>query len=114
MFFNEKGKRMASNSSPIRFAVIGAGMSGGLHAKLISEMEETELVAVCSRDLERARGLTDSFGGEPTTDLEGMLGRADVDAVSICTARAAARRWRPRLRPRIRGLSANLSLKALC
>ncbi|MCZ6632742.1 MAG: Gfo/Idh/MocA family oxidoreductase [bacterium] len=77
---------MASNSSPIRFAVIGAGMIGGLHAKLISEMEETELVAVCSRDLERARGLTDSFGGEPTTDLEGVLGRADVDAVSICTA----------------------------
>ena len=59
---------------------------GEMHAKLIAEREDTELVAVFSRDVERARGLTNSFGGDPTTDLGALLGREDVDAVSICTA----------------------------
>lgn len=70
----------------IGFAVMGAGMIGQLHAKVISEMEGAELVAVCSRDLDRAKALTDTYGGTPTTDYEGLVRREDVDAVSICTA----------------------------
>ena len=77
---------MASRTTPIRFAVIGAGMIGELHAKLISEMGNTELACVCSKSTERAKGLTDRYGGEPITDLDGILGRRDVDAVSVCTA----------------------------
>jgi predicted dehydrogenase len=41
---------------------------------------------VSSRDLDRAKGLTDTYGGEPTTDFEGMLESGGVDAVSVCTA----------------------------
>ncbi len=61
-------------------------MVGGLHAQVISKMEGTELASVCSHSLERAKGLTDRFGGESTTDFEGMLGREDIDVVSVCTA----------------------------
>jgi len=75
---------MTSGSKPIRFAVVGAGMIGELHAKILSEMAEAELVCVCSRSIDRAEGLTDRYGGNPTTDFEGML--QDVDAVSVCTA----------------------------
>jgi predicted dehydrogenase len=71
---------------PIRFAVVGAGMISQLHAKVISDMNDADLVAVCSRDLERARSVTDTFGGEPTTDFDQLLKRDDIDAVSICTA----------------------------
>lgn len=77
---------MTSGSTPIRFAVVGAGMIGELHARLISEMQEAALVAVCSRDLARANGLTDTYGGESVTDYNALLKREDVDAVSICTA----------------------------
>ena len=72
--------------NPVRFALIGAGMISELHAKVISEMADAELVAIYSHDLERAKGLTDKYGGEPTTDFEGLIARDDVDAVSVCTA----------------------------
>ncbi len=75
---------MASGIKPIRFAVVGAGMIGQMHARLLSEMEGVELVYVCSRDLARAKGLTDRFGGKPSTHFAEVL--AEVDAVSICTA----------------------------
>ena len=70
----------------VRFALIGAGMISELHAKVISEMDDAELVAVCSHDLDRAKGLTDQYGGDPTTDFEGLIARDNVDAVSVCTA----------------------------
>jgi len=70
----------------IRFALVGAGMIGQLHARVISEMAGAELVAVCSRDLERAKALTDQCGGEPTVDFDAVIARDDIDAVSICTA----------------------------
>lgn len=76
---------MASRK-PIRFAIIGAGMISQLHAKVLADMPDAELVAICSRDSERAKSVTDPFGGEPTTDYEGLLARDDIDAVSICTA----------------------------
>lgn len=75
---------MASKTKPVRFAVVGAGMIGGLHAKVISKLKGAELACVYSRSMDRAKALTDACGGTPTTDFEGMLG--DVDAVSICTA----------------------------
>jgi predicted dehydrogenase len=71
---------------PIRFAIIGAGMISQLHARVIRDLEETELTAVYSRDLDRAKGITDTFSGDPTTDLDALLARNDIDAVSICTA----------------------------
>lgn len=73
-------------ANPLNFAVIGAGMIGELHAKVISEMPEANLVAVCSRDLTRAERLTNLYGGTPTTDYNALLANTNVDAVSICTA----------------------------
>jgi len=73
-------------TNPLRFAVIGAGMIGQLHAKTISEMEGAELVAVCSRDLSRAKAYANTYGGEPVIDYESIVNRKDVDAVTICTA----------------------------
>ena len=71
---------------PIRFAIVGAGMISELHAKVISEMGDAELVGFYSHDLNRAKGLTDQYGGTPTTDFEELIARENVDAVSVCTA----------------------------
>ena len=77
---------MSSDAKTLRFAVVGAGMIGELHAKTMSEMSGAELGYVFSRSMERARKLTDAYGGEPTTDYDGLLQRADLDAVSVCAA----------------------------
>lgn len=61
-------------------------MISQLHARVISEMEDAELILVCSRNLKRAKSITDVFGGEPTIDFDMVWNRDDIDAVSICTA----------------------------
>ncbi|HAA75085.1 TPA: oxidoreductase [Candidatus Latescibacteria bacterium] len=71
---------------PIRFAIVGAGMISQLHAKVIADMADAELVAICSRDLDRAKDVTNQFGGEPTTDYDALLSSDDIDTLSVCTA----------------------------
>jgi UDP-N-acetyl-2-amino-2-deoxyglucuronate dehydrogenase len=61
-------------------------MISQLHAKVIANLADAELAAVCSRYLGRAKSITDVFGGAPTTDYESLLARTDIDAVAICTA----------------------------
>jgi UDP-N-acetyl-2-amino-2-deoxyglucuronate dehydrogenase len=69
----------------MRFAVIGAGVIGATHARLIATLpERAELVAVVDADRARAEAVTAEFGGDPLADLESAVARDDVDAVSIC------------------------------
>jgi UDP-N-acetyl-2-amino-2-deoxyglucuronate dehydrogenase len=79
----------ATTQPAVRFAIMGAGMISGAHAAAIGSHDRAELVVVCSRDHARAAVVAESYGKGcvPTTDWEGgVLGRADVDAVVICTA----------------------------
>jgi len=75
-----------SKNEPVRFAVVGAGMIGELHAKVIAAMDGCELRYVFSRSVERAKKLTDLYGGEPLIDYTDLLRKQDCTAVSICTA----------------------------
>ncbi len=77
---------MASGETPVRFVVVGAGMIGELHSRVISQLEGAELAYVCDIAMDRAEALTDKYGGVPTADLDGILGGEGVDAASICTA----------------------------
>lgn len=67
------------------FAVIGSGIWGSLHARVSAESPRANLVAVCDIDKERAENLGSKFGAESYTDLNSMLERVDIDAVSIVT-----------------------------
>lgn len=67
------------------FAVVGSGLWGSLHARVYSESEKARLVAVCDIDERRARDLASKFGVESYTNLNAMLARDDIDAVSIVT-----------------------------
>ena len=71
----------------IRFAVVGAGVIGKVHAKALTELPDlAELVAVVDADADRAQALADAHGvAVATTDLAAVLARDDVDAVCICT-----------------------------
>jgi len=66
-------------------AVIGAGFWGRNHARIFKELEETELLAVCDVDAERAKNLAKQSSATPYTIAGKMLERKDIEAVSICT-----------------------------
>jgi len=66
-------------------AVIGTGFWGRNHARVFRELEETELLAVCDIDAERAKNVAEQFGVTPYTSTGKMLKRKDIDAVSVCT-----------------------------
>jgi predicted dehydrogenase len=69
----------------MRFAVIGAGVIGATHARLIASLpDRAKLVAVVDADRERATAVSAEFGGEPLSELAAACARDDVDAVSIC------------------------------
>ncbi|ROP29502.1 Gfo/Idh/MocA family protein [Couchioplanes caeruleus] len=70
----------------LRFAVIGCGNIGALHARLIAEATgRAALVAVLGRTPARAGPLARRYGCDWSTDLADLLARDDVDAVSVCT-----------------------------
>jgi UDP-N-acetylglucosamine 3-dehydrogenase len=51
-------------SNKIGVAVIGAGFWGKNHARVFSELEETELLAVCDINTERAKSVAKQFSVE--------------------------------------------------
>ena len=66
-------------------AVIGTGFWGRNQARVYRQLEETELLAVCDINAERAEAVAKQFGVKPYTKLGRMLQRKDIKAVSICT-----------------------------
>ncbi|KON31996.1 hypothetical protein AC478_01555 [miscellaneous Crenarchaeota group-1 archaeon SG8-32-3] len=66
-------------------AVIGTGFWGKNHARVYSELESTELVAVCDVNRERAKAVAGQFGVKAYTNNSRMLKNEDIEAVSVCT-----------------------------
>jgi predicted dehydrogenase len=65
-----------------RFALVGAGVIGRHHGKVISELaDQIELVAVVDHVLDRATELAAKRGGKAFTTLSETLGAVDVDVV---------------------------------
>ncbi|MEM3105263.1 MAG: Gfo/Idh/MocA family oxidoreductase [Candidatus Bathyarchaeia archaeon] len=68
-----------------KVAVIGVGFWGRNHARVYSEIEDVELVAVCDIDLERSKSVAKRYGCRAYSDFKEMLLVEKPDAVSICT-----------------------------
>ena len=77
---------MSTPTQRLRFALVGAGLIGGVHARELAGLDVAELVAVVDTDPAKARRLADRYGAPvATADLDAVLSRDDVDAVSVCT-----------------------------
>lgn len=69
-----------------RIALVGAGVIGRHHARVIDELSDRlELVAVVDPITELAEQLVDVYGGKPFAGLADALSGVDVDLVAICT-----------------------------
>ena len=74
------------SSGKFRFALVGAGMIGAHHAKVISELaDQIDLAAVVNRTLDKAEKITTERGGTAFTSLTDAMGATDIDVVVICT-----------------------------
>ncbi|RZT27705.1 putative dehydrogenase [Kribbella sp. VKM Ac-2569] len=69
----------------MRFALIGAGAIGAVHARLIEALgDEAVLVAVVDQNLERAGKLVSEYGGHAYATASEAYAAEEVDAVGIC------------------------------
>ena len=76
-----------SSHSIVRFAIIGAGVIGDVHAQAIRSLPDVAALSliVSTREVS-ARRLAEARGaGGYSTDLDAVFADADIDAVSICT-----------------------------
>lgn len=68
----------------IRFALLGAGRIGQVHARAVTGNPQAQLVAVADVFPKAAESLIATYGGE-VRDIDAIAASDDVDAVLICT-----------------------------
>lgn len=69
-----------------RFALIGAGFMGSVHAANLAAHPDVEFVLVQDPDLDRATGVATRYGAEATADPARVFDPARVDAVLIASS----------------------------
>jgi UDP-N-acetylglucosamine 3-dehydrogenase len=72
---------VASNGS-LRIGVVGVGVMGSNHARVLSDIAGVELVAVADPDRKQRDYVAGGLGCEAVSDVDELLGRG-VDAVTI-------------------------------
>jgi len=68
----------------VRFAVLGAGRIGQVHARAIHADREADFVAVADAVGAAAESVAGEYGAE-VRDIDSIAGSDDIDAVVICT-----------------------------
>jgi len=68
----------------LKVAVIGIGFWGKNHVRVFNELSETEVVAVCDMNPERAGAVAEKFGIKSYTNSQEMFEKEMIDAVTLC------------------------------
>jgi predicted dehydrogenase len=77
----------------LRWGILGTGKIARILANALRESRDGELVAVGSRDAERARAFAEEFGVARHHDYDGVIRDADVDLVYVATHHPSHREW---------------------
>ena len=62
----------------VNLAIIGAGIMGANHGRVLRGMPDVKLAAVCDGDIERATALANGTGALATTDVDSAIDAADA------------------------------------
>ncbi len=74
---------------PVKFAILGAGNIAKTHAQAIQAAGGAELAALWSRTPAHAASLAAEFGTEAVEQLDDLLARPDIEAVTVATPSGA-------------------------
>ena len=69
----------------IRTALVGCGKVGHTHAQALATLPDSDFVAACDVDLQRATAFAMRYGVKPFCDVAQMLADSRVQAVLIAT-----------------------------
>jgi predicted dehydrogenase/sugar phosphate isomerase/epimerase len=72
----------------MKSAIVGCGVIAVMHAKIIGEMEECQLIAVADSDIEIARSFAEEYGAKGCkaySSLEEMCQKETIEVLHICT-----------------------------
>ena len=69
---------------PIRFAILGAGRIGQVHARAVAGNDNATLAAVFDPVVGAASSISDQYGAE-VRSVEEIAAAGDIDAVVLCT-----------------------------
>jgi len=68
----------------LKMAVVGVGFWGRNHVRVLSELPDVELVAVCDIDQQRTAVVAEKYGLKAYNDSSKMYQKENVDAVTLC------------------------------
>jgi len=77
-------------SQKLRAAVVGVGHMGKHHARIYSELPETELVAVVDKNPAQAKEFAAKYGCKACADVEEIVSEVDVASIAVPTVMHAA------------------------
>jgi predicted dehydrogenase len=76
---------MSAAPERLAVAVVGAGEFGRNHARVYSELQNTELLGIYDRDAAKARALAEEFHTRAFDDLEELRGSVKAASVAVPT-----------------------------
>ncbi len=74
-----------SSSGKIPVAVIGVGHMGRHHARIYSQMDQVDLLAVVDLDLDRAKAVAEQFNTQAMDDFTPLIGKVAAVSVAVPT-----------------------------
>ena len=74
---------MTDTKARLPVGVVGYGSFGKWHARAYAESERADLVAICDTSPERRKEASDDFGVDVYAELDELLARRDILAVSV-------------------------------
>ena len=72
-------------TNKIRTALVGCGKVGHTHAMALQTLANSQLVAVCDVETERAEDFGQRYEAQPFTSLELMIEQSGAQMITICT-----------------------------
>lgn len=69
----------------VKTGIIGLGKVAHIHAKALSNIDESVFTAVCSRDINKAKKFAEQYQVKAFSDVEEMIKYGGVEAVVVCT-----------------------------